>query len=250
MNGDGAPQIANSTLRYNNRGIEVYNRHGIPQPVVNRCSFYDNSESNYYVAAWGSWNTTALDAKNNWWGTDNPNEIGVTVYDYNDNSSAAVVDFSSFLDAEKGSPVTKASGGETYLIGCTYGNMTLDGEYMVPYYFRIQPGHEVTAMPGTVIRFMPGAPFVITAEGTLTAGDAEGSPVIFTSDQTSPASDTWEGIRFYDNSAGTLDNCVIEYARVGIYMNGDGAPQIANSTLRYNNRGIEVYNRHGIPQPV
>ncbi|MCP4112178.1 MAG: PKD domain-containing protein [Desulfobacteraceae bacterium] len=98
MNGDGAPQIANSTLRYNNRGIEVYNRHGIPQPVVNRCSFYENSESNYYVAAWGSWNTTTLDATNNWWGTDDPQLIAETIWDYNDSNSAALVNFEGWVN--------------------------------------------------------------------------------------------------------------------------------------------------------
>ncbi|MCP4106355.1 MAG: hypothetical protein GY749_12570, partial [Desulfobacteraceae bacterium] len=118
--------------------------------------------------------------------------------------------------------------------------------YIVTSDVTVEAGVTLTVQAGVKVKFNTG--LALNVSGTLNASGT--TPITFTSDQTSPASDTWEGIRFYDNSAGTFDNCVIEYARVGIYMNGDGAPQIANSTLRYNNRGIEVYNRHGIPQPV
>ncbi|HHE74905.1 MAG TPA: right-handed parallel beta-helix repeat-containing protein, partial [Desulfobacteraceae bacterium] len=100
LNGDGTPLITGCTVRRNNRGIEVYNFYGTPQSVVSRCSFYGNTEYNYYVYSYGSWNTTTLNARNNYWGVINPQIINQRIYDYIDDGSMAVVDYSSFLDSD------------------------------------------------------------------------------------------------------------------------------------------------------
>jgi parallel beta-helix repeat protein len=189
-----------------------------------------------------------LDAKENWWGTDDPLEIVAGIYDYFNSSSAAVVDFSSFLDADGGPPTVTALTGETYLIGATYGNTVLNGSYIVPRYYKIQSGHELTVSPGTVIRFMSGSYLIVGTDGTLTAGDSSGEPVTFTSELTVPSAGAWEGIQFAYNSSCTLKNCIIEYADIGFYFNGDTETYITGCTVRNNNTGVSVSS--GIPKPV
>ena len=122
-----SPLISGCTIRYNNKGLEArYGGSVRPRPVVNHCSIYDNAAYNFYASRHRShhyWNTTVLDATNNWWGTADPQEIAAGIYDYDDNSGVAVVDYSSFLDEENGSPVAPAEGG-AYLIGGTRADTT------------------------------------------------------------------------------------------------------------------------------
>jgi PKD repeat protein len=237
FHGDGAREITGCKIRHNKYGTEAYSSGS--GSVVNNCSFEDNTAYNYY-SRWGN-SSVVLDAKNNWWGTDDPQQIASSIYDYED-KGYGVVDFSLFLDAEDGSPLVAAPGGETYLTGGTLGNMTLSGEYIVPSYFRIQPDHEVTVTAGTVIKFMSGAYLEAADKAKLTAGNTAGSPVVFTSDKDSPAAEDWKGIRFTYNSSGTLANCVIEYAESGIYFHGSGARQITDCKIRHNKYGVEAYD--------
>ena len=246
-----SPQILNCTIRHNNYGIRVKNDYShVPQPVVNGCSLHDNAELNYHVDQYGGWYTT-LDATDNWWGTSDISEIAVTIYDYNNEQNRAIVNYTSFLDAENGTAVDTAPGGETYLIGGTTGNMTLSGNYLVSAIFIVQSGHELTISPGTTVKFETGAYFAVGSGGTLTAGDAAGSPVVFTSAQASPAAGDWNGVKFYDGSGGTLQNCVIEHADIGVFIYERTSPQILNCTIRHNNYGIRVKNDYShVPQPV
>jgi parallel beta-helix repeat protein len=249
--GNTSPQILNCEIYNNNRGIQVAKSvNYVPQPVVNGCSLTHNNDYNFYVGG-GGWNNTVLNVTNNWWGKINPQEIGSSIFDYNESDERAMVDFTSFLDAYDGNPVDTAPGGETYLIGGTTENMTLSGAYIVPIYFKVNPGHEVTISPGTTVKFMAGAKFIVGDGGILTAGDAAGSPVVFTSGLSSQAPGDWNGINFIDGSGGTLQNCVVEYADIGIYIYRNTSPQILNCTIRKNKSGIQVKNYYSaIPNPV
>jgi len=230
-----SPQIADCTVRNNRWGI--YNSN--PQFAVSGCSIYDNTQYNYYVNI--SPNTTVLDARNNWWGTTDPQQIKAKIFDYAVHSSYAVLDWSSFLNAENGSPVTAAPTGETYLIPGIYGNITLSGSYIVTSCLRVRAGQELTIAPGTTLKFMSGAYLEVGADATLTAGSSSGDPVLFTSLSSSPAAGAWEGIRFYDQSSGTLENCVIEYASKGIDVEKNTSPQISGCTIRNSRLGIFAY---------
>ncbi|MCP4490048.1 MAG: right-handed parallel beta-helix repeat-containing protein, partial [Gammaproteobacteria bacterium] len=219
---------------------------------MNNCSLYENTEYNYYADSYVyEWDTTILDAKNNWWGTADPEKISESIYDYHNNNDMAVVDFSSFLDAKDGSPVVSSPVGDTYLIGGTYDDKTLNGTYLVPYYFKVQ-AHTLSVTPGTTIRFMSGAYLIVSGEGTLTAGDPSGSPVTFTSGAAEPDVGDWKGIRFHHNSGGTLNNCVVEYSDPGIYISNVASPQIAGCNIRYNTVGVKLWyrSRSNIPLPV
>ena len=245
-----SPQITGCTIRHNNIGVKlsIYYTSDQPGTVVNNCSLYENTEYNYYVdSGRDEWNKT-LDATDNWWGTSDPSEIAESVYDYADNSEMAAVDFSSFLDREGGSPMVSPAG-ETYLVGGTYDrNVMLDGAYLVPSYFSVWT-NQVNVAPGTTIRFMSGAYFSVSGGAKLVAGDSSGSQVTFTSGETMSVVGDWGGIRFNDNSGGSLSNCVVEYADIGIYMYRNTSPQITGCTIRHNNIGVKLSIYYTSDQP-
>ncbi len=243
---DASSNITHCTFRQNTRGIELRNRFGeIPVPIINYCSFLNNTDYNLYLSTEFGWSTTTINAKYNWWGSVDLNEISNGIYDYQDNGGMAVVDFSYFLDGENGTPVTHTSSGETYLIGGTTGDLTLSGIYFVPSYFKIQPNHTLTIEPGTVIRFANGAYLDVSGGAQLSAiGDAN-NPITFTSHSETPQPGDWTGIRIWDNASGTLQYCVIEYASTGIYMYKDVSSNVTYCTFTNNTKGIELRNHFG-----
>jgi len=247
------PQITHCTIRNNTRGIEVkgFDYGNIPLPVVNQCSLSGNV-SNYYVSGSGwDWDTKVLDARNNWWGSSDIQEIVKGINDYTDDNNMPMVNYSSFLSAENGSPITKAPTGETYLIGGTVENTVLSGNYIVPYSFHVSVGSELTVAAGTTIKFQPGTFLKVCGGyhggGKLTVSGTSASPVIFTSASATPALGSWKGIMFEDNSTGSLVNAEIMYADTGIDILGS-SPTITDCTIHHNNKGIYIYDRKVTPQ--
>ena len=106
----GYPTIAISgcTIRDNtNYGIWLRaddTDHYGPVAVINNNSIYDNASYNLYAGAYRDAATTVIDAENNWWGTADSLEIEDGIYDYKENRSCPVVDFSPFLDGPGGDP--------------------------------------------------------------------------------------------------------------------------------------------------
>lgn len=250
INGDGDHSLTNSTFRYNNKGIVLRNYGTRPDPATTFCGIYGNVSNSVEIQSHGSWGTSTLDFRSNWWGTDDPEAISQGIHDYFENSSSAVVDFSSFLDSENGEPITSSPDG-SYLIGGTYDDLTLSGNYLVPSYFKVQPGHEVVVRPGATIKFMPDAFLMVGSEGILTAGENAGDPVTFTSSQsTKQSAGDWEGIRLELKSFATFSNCIVQYANYGVYITGDGDHLMTNTTFRYNKKGIVIKNYGTRPDPT
>ncbi|MCD4722384.1 MAG: right-handed parallel beta-helix repeat-containing protein [Desulfobacula sp.] len=244
-------QITDSTIRHNNRGIEAggYSNDPLTFPVVNQCSIYANQDYNYYVSKYIDNDIRPLDATNNWWGTADPQQIGTMIYDNGKNDRMVFLDYSSFLDSENGTPITHALTGELYLIGGTRDNMILDDSYIVPYSFSVIKGHELTILPGSTLKFMSGAVLTVLENAIMTAGASVGQPATFTSALPDPAPGVWEGIRFNHNSTGTINNSIVEYADIGIYLLNDTSPQITDTKIRLNNRGIMGVNNYYYAEP-
>ena len=120
----------------------------------------------------------------------------------------------------------------------------------------------LTIEPGVKVSF---APYTLLQVGNTSGGKAalvaSGSadhPILFTSDQETPAPGDWYGIWFYnttDDPSSVLDHCIIDYA--GKVTGGsqvinspvlllESSPTIKNCTIRYSgNYGIA--NRNGAP---
>ncbi len=111
------------------------------------------------------------------------------------------------------------------------------GPYYVTCDTTLLPDVTLTIEQGVAIRFSPGV--TLTISGTLRATGAPDQPIIFTSDQESPAPGDWGGLRFEAGSSGSdLTWCVVEYATVGVHVYaGPGetvGPVFSGCTVREN----------------
>ena len=79
-------------------------------PVINFNNFLEN-EATYKLYNNNGSLTAHLDAKNNWWGTGSATEIQAMIYDWVDNATISIVDFSPFATAMvTTAPVSPPSG--------------------------------------------------------------------------------------------------------------------------------------------
>ncbi len=90
VTGSGSQTITDCTIRYNTQGVRVEASGG--NPIINQSSIYENTEYNY-MATSGTSSSLTLNAQNNWWGTQDELEISELIWDSNDNSNCATVNF-------------------------------------------------------------------------------------------------------------------------------------------------------------
>ncbi len=135
------------------------------------------------------------------------------------------------------------------------GNFLVTGDLLVP------EGVTLTISSGSNIFFMPNRTNVIPPQflfitnellvrGRLVAQGTKEDPIVFTAsyDDTSPMPG-WAGIILDQAKTGTvIENCLIEYAEVGIYSLAS-SPKIAGNRLEYNNTGI-ICQQSGAPQII
>ena len=243
VDGNGAQTLTECTIRYNTRGIQARFDGTIPQLVIHQNALHDNTEYNYVLDG-NTWNTTTLDARDNWWGTDDPEAIADTIWDFFDDGNRGVIDYTGFLDSDSGSAVPG-----NYLIGATDEDTTLTvGNYIVPSSYWVRLGHTLIIPSGTTLSFGSGK--ILKVSGVLTAIGIESEKITFTSAAATPAAGKWWGIYFARGSIGTLRHAVIEYAQYGVYVDGNGAQTLTECTIRYNTRGIQARFDGTIPQLV
>ena len=90
----------------------------------------------------------------------------------------------------------------------------------------------------------------VSGYGTLSASGTSGSPVTFTSSQSSPAAGDWPGLylgSYCDNAASVFDYAVVEYGGSNGYGNfllGGCSPTISNSTIS-NSSKYGIYSTGG-----
>ncbi|RLA97068.1 MAG: hypothetical protein DRG83_16490, partial [Deltaproteobacteria bacterium] len=76
-----SPQITYCIIRHNLRGVEVDRTSGNYQPnlIVNYSDFLDNTEYNYVAIRTWNWSFHTLDARWNYWGSEDPKVISSTI---------------------------------------------------------------------------------------------------------------------------------------------------------------------------
>ena len=214
-----------------------------PYPVINGNSIYGNDRGVYDLYTYdyvGDRVDLVVDATGNWWGTADHRTILSRIYDYNDNvNEGPVVDFRSFLDEEGGTPIpgnfviTERLDEDTTW-SAAESPYRLVGDIFVP------GGSTFTIEEGTEVQL--GGYFRIQVNGTILAEGEEESPILITSDKTSPVRGDWEGIFFYKGSdASLLSYCTVEYSDTyGIYIT-EGSPTISHCLIQHgDDRGIYV----------
>ncbi len=113
----------------------------------------------------------------------------------------------------------------------------------------IDPGVEVRFNQNTklTVGANSGAPGALVAQGTVE------SPILFTSNQATPASGDWYGITFHntsDDATSILEYCTIDYAGYGslgaLYIYS-ASPRILNCTVD-NSKSYGIYGTNSSPQ--
>ena len=175
---------------------------------------------------------TVIDARSNWWGTADPTQITVRVYDYTDNPTySPVVNFGNWL----GSPGGAAVPGR-YVSGQLVGNVVWavsDSPIGVIGPLLVSSNATLTIQPGVEVDVYGN--YALQVDGVLLALGSGVSPVVFTSWDEFPLPGDWQGLVFTalsTNSPSVLSNVVVEYAQVGVNCTGS-SPQMLNSTVQY-----------------
>lgn len=272
----GAAVISNSRIRDNLYGIWVNpnsapvidggneisaNRYGIyvsgnSTPIVRANSIHSNSFYNYYSTSFGAQaGTITLDATDNWWGTSDVNQIRGGIYDYSNNTTSPVVDFSGFLDGAGGSPVYTGA----HLNGIQSGQQTLAADdYLVLGDLNVPAGDSLAIAAGSSLRFA-ARDLIVDVSGDLVIQGTPTLPVLITANDPAAGSSYWEEIIVrsgaslqFDHvhiSKGTralhvnggvvdIDNAIIDNNQTGIYFINNGSGMVSNSVIRDNFYGI------------
>ena len=104
---------------------------------------------------------------------------------------------------------------------------------------------------GVVARFRAGTGLTVPYGACLTVIGTTDEPVLFTSDQPTPASGSWDGISIVNSSNNNqISNATIEYATVGVQCvganRGTGKLAATNVTIRYSSsNGVEAVGSGG-----
>ncbi|MCK4758353.1 MAG: right-handed parallel beta-helix repeat-containing protein [Thermoplasmata archaeon] len=104
----------------------------------------------------------------------------------------------------------------------------------------INAGDTLNVLPGDICSFevitdpFPMPPCILEVQGSIYAlgGDVG---ITFTSNETSPAPNDWEGISINGGGYGQFENVIVEYSNRGILVfNTAGTGTVSNCTFRYN----------------
>jgi len=246
--GSGAsPSVGPDNEIINNRyGIKIETTPGSnadPQPVIFRNSIYSNNYNLYATDGMDDPANWRLDARSNWWGTNDPAVIATTITDYSDSNSAyedtvPSVDFTRFLDAPDGNEDT----GE-YIFGRITADTTVPAgmQFVVIGKLAVAPGVNLSVQEGVTFEFVPDAS--VQAYGNLSAIGIPGQPVIF-SGVSWDTSLEWKGIFAKDGTYTVLSNVEIERSSAGGVTLPSG--MIEGSYIHNNGYGIYIFYEAGL----
>ena len=134
-------------------------------------------------------------------------------------------------------PVVSYAGGVTRITADSIKSDSVwSGRVLVEKPFKVEKGATLTIKPGAEVRFKKGAG--LTVEGVLKASGSKGSPIVFTSDEKTPAPGDWQGISLSESGKGTaLKKCVISYAAASVSI-AVSDPPVSNCEIKRGSQGI------------
>jgi len=262
----GVSQITNSNLRNNYVAVYVHGytysntgggRGYFDNVVLNNNNIYNNGAN---IRVWDTYQYSTnvakisnynrgdydqvINARDNWWGTDDPDLIEASVEDAVDGeqgeTNARETGYVSFL------PYRTALDGSS-LPGQSLSDAVQPltvGTYYVSGYHNVI-GSSLSIPAGSTLKFSRGAKIRVDSGAALNATGTATDPVVFTSAYANPGAGDWGGIMVtgtIDNpGTANIDHAVIEYAEYGIEFNQVGKSNITNSELRNNSVGVYAH---------
>ncbi|MCP4290664.1 MAG: T9SS type A sorting domain-containing protein [bacterium] len=125
-------------------------------------------------------------------------------------------------------------GGSSDRIGTW--NLFAGLNYLVSNSPTIAAGGQLTIVDGVQVDFAGNRN--LTIRGTLIAIGTPGTGILFTQSTTA----AWHSLSFQGGGGGTLENCIIEHATYGLYMNTSATVAVENSLIHQGNHGANVSN--------
>ncbi len=257
---NSAPELHDSSIRYGSSyGVYIYSGN----PTLSNVTISDIANYGLYFAgtAGGSFtgNTIAnglyltsggpetLSGNTFNWNNTYPVRIGCNdVGNLLNNNTFSGLDGSSYLDIIGGTLTLDATWPDVLPLRIT-SSLTVKGTDGVDGITTL------TIEPGVEVRFNRYTKLEIGASsgdsGALIAEGTTADPILFTSNEASPAAGDWYGIRFQnttDDDTTSLSNCVVEYAgyvnQGSVYIY-NSAPELHDSSIRYGSSyGVYVYS--------
>ncbi len=255
-----SPELHDSIIRYGSSyGVYMYSGN----PILSNVTISDIANYGLYFAGTAGGSFTGNTIANGLYLTSgSPETLSENTFNWNNsypirigcndvgtllnNNTLNGLDESSYLDVVGGTLTLDADWPHVLPLRVT-SSLTVkgtDGDDNITT-LTIEPGVEVRFNKNTKLEIGAGSgdPGALVAEGTTA------DPVLFTSNETSPAAGDWYGVRFQnttDDATTSLSNCIVEYAgyanqgSVYVYYS---APELQDSIIRYGSSyGVYVYS--------
>ncbi len=255
-----APELQDSIIRYGSSyGVYIYSGN----PTLSNVTISDIANYGLYFAGTAGGSFTGNTIANGLYLTSGgPETLSGNTFNWNNtypvrigcndvgtlltNNTFNGLDGSSYLDIIGGTLTLDAIWPDVLPLRVTSNLIVkgVDGDDNITT-LAIDPGVEVRFNKNTKLEIgaSSGDPGAVVAEGTVA------DPILFTSNETSPAAGDWYGIRFQnttDDATTSLSNCIVEYAgyanqgSVYVYYS---APELHDSIIRYGSSyGVYVYS--------
>jgi PKD repeat protein len=140
---------------------------------------------------------------------------------------------------------------QTYVSGDVSGKWTKEySPYIITTGVTVMKDSTLTINPGVEVRFNLNAYLQLYNSNGLVALGLKNSPIVFTSNEQTPAPGNWGGVYISGTDKKVkLKNCIFEYAITGIYCKAgpsecisyNNYASIDSCTIRYNSDGISCY---------
>lgn len=238
--------VSSSSIHQNEVGVHVASD-GV---VVNNNSIVNNKTWGLFAFIEDSQDAIrVVDARNNWWGSAELVDVQSSIYDRDNflaSGNDASVDYSSFLNAENGTPDDR-NFVVVPLFDQTTTQYTIGQNqvYVVPKQLNIPAGSTLTIESGARLEFVNGKTAVV--EGDLVVNGTQANPVVFTSGNANKSEGDWAGLKVSGKDASiTLNNVVVEYAQYGLFFEKGAGGNVTNSEIRNNEIGVYLKGGYSI----
>jgi hypothetical protein len=246
--GDGPPTVNATNCSFvANGSMGVYLRRypGAPNPsvTINGSAIHSNSGSHdFYAYNFDNPDQAIVNARGNWWGSDDPAAIGPRIRDRRSSAANPRVDWCRYLKAPGGAPVLDAHCPDLYVCGETAVWNLTDKPYQVTTDFRVCPTGTLRVEAGVEVRTVKTTPkpdFLV--EGVLVVNGTLPAPVTFASDAPLRQAQDWDGPLLRASSTATIQHAEFLYADRGLDVGDASSVTLDSVTARLNQTGLYVY---------